>query len=158
MPSVAPLSGPHCPWHPSHHSHYHLVMWRPSTVLSRYYLLAKCYLNEWMNKHKELLSFSPKNNTSASGFNLLGDLTEKTSIWPIIFILGHIKDSPFLTNLKVKISSIEWTQKSHCPLPCWIANLQVSLLYLTVCSSRLEAKSYSSCYTISKISLTPSSP
>lgn len=52
-----------------------------------------------MNKHKQLLSFSPKNNTTATDFNLLLGLMEKTSVWPIVFILGR-KDSPVINKLK----------------------------------------------------------
>lgn len=37
-----------------------------------------------MNKHKQLLFFSPKNSTTATNFNLLGDLLEKISVWPIV--------------------------------------------------------------------------
>lgn len=99
-----------------------------------------------MNKHKQLLSFSPKNNTTATDFNLLGDLLEKISVWPIIYILGHMKDSPVLINLKVKVSSVECTQREpllSSLLNCKFTNLS---LYLTMCFSRLEAKSYSSWY------------
>ena len=69
-------------------------------------------------------------------------------------IPGHMKDNPILS-LIVKAPSIEWTQKNHCSPSCSIASLQVSLLYLTMSLSRLEAKSHSSWYTIPKTSLTP---
>lgn len=72
----------------------------------------------------------------------------------LFFIPGHMKDNPILS-LIVKAPSIEWTQKNHCSPSCSIASLQVSLLYLTMSLSRLEAKSHSSWYTIPKTSLTP---
>lgn len=53
-----------------------------------------------MNKHKQLLAFSPKNNTTATDFNLFLGLMEKTSVCPIVFIRGHMKDSPVFNKLK----------------------------------------------------------
>ena len=50
-----------------------------------------------MNKHKQLLPFSPKNNTTATDFNLLGDLLEKISVWPIVYFSGtYEKQSCFI--------------------------------------------------------------
>lgn len=66
-----------------------------------------------------------------------------------------MKDNLILISLTVKAPSIEWTQKNHCSLSCSIASLQVSLFYLTMSPSRLEAKSHSSWYTIPKTSLIP---
>ena len=45
----------------------------------------KYFLNEYMNEHKQLLSFSPKTSTVTSDFNLFGDSAKKTNIWPIVF-------------------------------------------------------------------------
>ena len=85
-------------------------------------------MNEYMNEHKQLLSFSPKTSTVTSDFNLFGDSAKKTNIWPIVFIPGHMKDNPILISLIVKAPSIEWTQKNRCSPSCSIASLQVSLL------------------------------
>ena len=84
-------------------------------------------MNEYMNEHKQLLSFSPKTSTIASDFNLFGELGRLAS-GQLFVIPGHMKDNPILISLIVKAPSIEGTQKNHCSPSCSIASLQVSLL------------------------------
>lgn len=109
-----------------------------SPTLPTHYMLCE-WMNEWINTSNCFLSLLKITLLLPTLIFCL--VWWKRLVSGQLFLHWDVKTVLSLISWKVIVLPIKCTQESHCP-SCWISSLQFSLLCLTVCSSRLEAKPY----------------